>query len=52
MDVFLVKDGKVENIIVVNSMEDANQYFPDYIIIERDDSNRHLNPGDNWDILA
>jgi hypothetical protein len=48
MDVFLIKDGKVENIVVVASMEDAKRYFPDYFIVERDDSNKHVNPGDDW----
>jgi hypothetical protein len=48
MDVFLIKDGKVENIVVVASMEDAKLYFPEYISVERDDSNKHVNPGDDW----
>ena len=48
MDVFLIKDNKVENIIVVNSIEDAVKYFPDYVIVERDEDNRHVNSGDDW----
>jgi hypothetical protein len=48
MDVFLIKDGKVENIVVVNSMEDAKRYFPEFTSAERDDSNKHVNPSDDW----
>jgi len=48
MDVFLIKDGKVENIVVVNSMEDAKRYFPDYFIVERNENNHRVNPSDDW----
>lgn len=34
MDVFLVKDGVVENIVVVESMESAVSLFPDYIVVD------------------
>jgi len=48
MDVFLIKDGKIENIVVVASMEDAKRYFPDYVIVERNENNHRVNPGDDW----
>lgn len=46
VDVFLIKDGLIENVIVIESVEYALSLLPDYTILERVDSNRHLNPGD------
>ncbi len=48
MDVFLIKDGKVENIILIESIELAERLFPDYTLVVRDDTNKHINPGDDW----
>lgn len=48
MDAFMIKDGKVENIIVVETIALAEQLFPDHTFVERDDTNKHINPGDDW----
>lgn len=45
-DFFLIKDGNIENIALIKDLELASQLFPDYVIVERTDANKHLNPGD------
>jgi len=47
IDVFLIKDGNAVNIIVVESLDLAQQLFPDLTVVERTDDNRHINPGDS-----
>jgi len=49
MDVFLIKDGKVENCICADSVARALQFFPDYICIERTEEYRGFGPGDLYD---
>jgi hypothetical protein len=49
MDVFLIKDGKVENCICADSVERAQQFFPDHICIERTEEYRGFGPGDLYD---
>tara|TARA_R110002126_G_scaffold10363_2_gene47168 strand:+ start:6323 stop:6475 length:153 start_codon:yes stop_codon:yes gene_type:complete len=47
IDVFLIKDGIVANIIVIESLDLAQQLFPDLTAVERTDDNKHINPGDS-----
>jgi hypothetical protein len=47
MDVFLIKGGVIENIVVVENLAQAEMLFPGYTIIERTDENKHLNSGDS-----
>jgi len=49
MDVFLIKDGKVDNCICADSVERAQQFFPDHICIERTEQYRGFGPGDLYD---
>ncbi len=49
MDVFLIKDGKVENCICADSVERAERFFPDHICLERTDALRQYGPGDLYD---
>ena len=49
MDVFLIKDGKVDNCICADSVARAQQFYPDHICIERTDALRGLGPGDLYD---
>ena len=49
MDVFLIKDGEVDNCICADSVARAQQFFPDYICIERTDALRGFGPGDLYD---
>jgi len=49
MDVFLIKDGKVENCICADSVERAQRFYPDHICIERTDALRGYGPGDLYD---
>lgn len=46
MDVFLIRNGVIENIASVDSMEQAVTFWPDYTLIERTEELAHLNPGD------
>jgi len=45
-DVFLVKDGVVTNIAKIESMELAQELFPDLTVVERTADNDYINPGD------
>jgi hypothetical protein len=45
-DVFLVRDGIVANIIVIEDLALAQQLFPDLTLVERTEDNKHINPGD------
>jgi len=49
MDVFLIKDGKVDNCICADSVARAQQFYPDHICIERTDDLRAYGPGDLYD---
>ncbi len=49
MDVFLIKDGKVQKCICADSVERAQQFFPDYLCIERTEEYRAFGPGDFYD---
>lgn len=46
MDVFLIRDGVVENVVVVPSIEAAATMYPGLTIIERTAENAHLQIGD------
>lgn len=41
MDVFLIREGIIENIIVVPSLEWANTAYPGYIIVQRTSDNSY-----------
>ena len=49
MDVFLIKDGIVENCICADSVARAQQFYPDYICIERTPELSQYGPGDLYD---
>ncbi len=49
MDVFLIKDGVVENCICADSTERAQQFYPAYICIERTPELSQYGPGDLYD---
>ena len=49
MDVFLIKDGIVENCICADSVARAQQFYPDYICIERVGDLTQYGPGDLYD---
>ena len=49
MDVFLIKDGIVENCICADSVARAQQFYPDYICIERTPELAQYGPGDLFD---
>lgn len=49
MDVFLIKNGKVENCICADSVERAQQFFPEHTCIERTEEYRGFGPGDLYD---
>jgi hypothetical protein len=46
MDVFLILNGVVENIVSVPSMEWAISAYQGYQVVERTETNAHLNIGD------
>lgn len=46
MDIYLIKDGIVDNIASFESLEQAIELRPDMICIVRDETNAHFNPGD------
>ena len=46
MDVFLIKDGIVENVASYESMEQASKLAPDYTLVERTPENEHINIGE------
>ena len=46
IDVFLIKDGVVANIIVIEDLTLAQELFPDLTVVERTEDNKHINPGD------
>lgn len=49
MDVFLIKDGIVENCICADSVARAQQFYPDHICIERAGNLTQFGPGDLYD---
>ena len=49
MDVFLIKDGIIENRICADSVARAQQFYPDYICIERTGNLTQFGPGDLYD---
>lgn len=49
MDVFLIKDGVVENCICADSVARAQQFYPDHICIERAGDLVQYGPGDLYD---
>jgi hypothetical protein len=49
MDVFLIKNGVVENCICADSTERAQQFYPDYICIERIGDLNQYGPSDLYD---
>jgi hypothetical protein len=46
VNVFLVKDGIVANIILIEDVAFAQKLFPDFTVVERTEDNAHINPGD------
>ena len=46
MDIYLIKDGIVDNIASFESLEQAQLLRPEMICIVRDETNSHFNPGD------
>lgn len=46
IDVFLIKDGIVANIVVIENLALAQELFPDLTVVERTEDNKHINPGD------
>lgn len=49
MDVLLILDGKVENCICADSVERAQQFYPQHICIERTEALREWGRGDLYD---
>lgn len=49
MDVFLILDGKVVNCICADSVARAQQFYPNYICIERTEALREWGVGDLYD---
>lgn len=49
MDVLLVKDGVVENCICADSVQRAEQFYPDHICIERTEALLQFGRGDLYD---
>jgi len=49
MDVLLIKNGVVDNCIAADSVERAQQFYPDHICIERTNALREFGPGDLYD---
>ena len=49
MDVLLITNGVVENIAVFETLDQAQQLYPGYTVVERCPANAHLNPGDTND---
>ena len=49
MDVFLIKDGVIENCICADSVERAQLFYPDYICIERTPEFSQFGPRDLYD---
>lgn len=49
MDVFLIKDGVVENCICADSAARAQQFYPEHICIERTPELSQYGPGDLYD---
>jgi hypothetical protein len=49
MDVLLILDGKVQNCICADSVARAQQFYPDHLCIERDETLREWGPGDLYD---
>jgi hypothetical protein len=52
MDVFLIKNGVVENVICADSVARAQQFYPDHICIERTSSVGQFSPGDLYNGTA
>ena len=46
IDVFLVQNGIVINIIVIESLAFAQELFSDLTVIQRTEDNIHINPGE------
>lgn len=49
MDVFLIKNGIVENCICADSVARAQQFYPDHLCIERAGDLMQYGPGDLYD---
>ena len=49
MDVFLIKNGVIENCICADSTERAQQFYPDHICIERTVELSQYGPSDLYD---
>jgi hypothetical protein len=49
MDVFLIKDGVVENCICADSVARAQQFYPHHVCIERTPELSQYGPGDLFD---
>jgi hypothetical protein len=49
MDVFLIINGVIENCICADSVERAQQFYPDHICIERTPELSQFGPGDLYD---
>lgn len=45
MHVILIENGRVENVILADSVERAQQFFPDYTCIERTEALAQVGPG-------
>lgn len=49
MNVFLIKDGVIENCILADSTERAQQFYPDYTCIEQTEFLNQFGIGDFYD---
>lgn len=49
MNVILIKDGRVENVILADSVERAQQFYPDHTAIERTEALAQVGPGWQFD---
>ena len=48
MEVFLTKDGLIVNVVVVESLQQARDLYPEFTPIERTPLNNILNQGDTY----
>ena len=48
IDVFLVKDGVIENVAIYATLSDAQAYNQGYVVVERTEQNEQLQIGDTY----
>jgi hypothetical protein len=49
MNVILIKDGRVENVILADSVERAQQFYPEHTALERTEALAQVGPGWSFD---